>query len=475
MSYGRIAADNCRLQKMSCRFAKGDLRMTIIRKSLGKATPVQLLVMGFVLVILTGAILLALPISSSKGDWGPFIDALFTATSAISTTGLTVVDTGSYYSLFGQIVVLVLIQIGGLGYMVLIAFAAYAMGRKLSAPAAKVFQESLSGVSFDTAKRFALLTILFTFLFEFAGAVILSLYWMRQFSIWRSIYLGAFHSISGFCTAGFGLFSDNMCSCRPSVVVNLTVCLICIAGGIGFFVLIEAIDLLRKIARHRYPRRLSTHTRLALTASVVLMAGGAAIIFFAERPGSGQGLGERLLVSVFQSVSASTTTGYNTADIGAMSSTSLLTMIFLMFVGASPGGTGGGIKTTTFAALLLLLLSQWRGRQEVVMCGRQIPDSVLRRASAVALSAVLLVVCVTLVLTVSEKASFLQDLFEVVSGFGNVGLSTGITPSLTAAGKLMIILTMLAGRVGPLAMGFALVGRPEPSRVSYPRGEVYVG
>lgn len=359
--------------------------------------------------------------------------------------------------------------------MVLIAFAAYAIGKRLSPPGVKVLRESISGISFETAKRFAQLTVVFTFLFEFAGALILCLYWMRQFPVGRSIYLGIFYSISGFCTAGFGLLSDNLCSCKRSLVVNSTVSLICIAGGIGFFVLIETYDFLGKVARHRHPRRLSMHTRLAVITSMILMVGGAGAIFFAERGPARGAFGDRLLASVFQSVSASTTTGYNTVDIGAMSSTSLFVMILLMFVGASPGGTGGGIKTTTFAVMLLSLLAQWRGQKEVVTSWRRISDDALRKASAVALSAVLLVVSVTLVLTVSEKASFLQVLFEVVSGFGNVGLSTGITPSLTSVGKVMITLIMLAGRVGPLAIGFALVGRPDSSRVSYPRGEVYVG
>ena len=223
-----------------------------IRKLLRKADPVRLLLTGFIFAILAGSILLTLPISSSRGVSQPFIDALFTATSAISTTGLVVVDTGSFYSVFGQIVILVLVQIGGLGYMVLIAFAVYAMGKRLSAPAVKMLEESITGVSFETAQRFAQLTIVFTFLFEFAGALILCLYWMRQFPVGHSIYLGIFHSISGFCTAGFGLFGDNLCSCKGSLVVNVTIWLICIGGGIGFFVLIDTYDFLGKLARHRY-------------------------------------------------------------------------------------------------------------------------------------------------------------------------------------------------------------------------------
>ena len=449
--------------------------MTSLRKSLRQATPSQSLLLGFILIILAGSILLTLPISSAKGGSQPFIDALFTATSAISTTGLTVVDTGSFYSFFGQIVILLLIQIGGLGYMVFIVFAAFAVARRVPLRMGVILEESMSGASPANAKRFAGLTVLFTFLFEFAGAAILSLHWMREFPVSHSIYLGIFHSISAFCTAGFGLFTDNLCSCAGSVVVNLTICLVCIAGGIGFFVLIDAYDLLRKMVTHTHPRRFSIHSRLALAISLMLMVIGAGVIFFAEKGLSSRPLGDRLLASVFQSVSASTTTGFNTIDIGGMSSTSLFIMILLMFVGASPGGTGGGIKTTTFGLTLLFLLALWRGREEVVVSWRRIPAETLRKAFAVVGSAILLVVFATFILTLSEKASFLQVLFEVVSAFGTVGLSTGITPGLTVVGKVTITLTMLAGRLGPLAIGFALAGRAKHPPISYPDEEVFVG
>lgn len=315
--------------------------MTSLQKLSRQFTPVQSLLIGFILIILVGSILLTLPIASSEGVSQSFINALFTATSAVSTTGLIVVDTGSFYSLFGQIVILLLFQIGGLGYMTFIVLMAYVLGKKLSLRGRMTIQESLAGISLGSIKKFVKAVILFTFFFEFVGAVILSLYFMREFSVSRSIYLGIFHSVSAFCTAGFGLFSDSFISYQGSIVINLIISIVCIAGGIGFFVLSDIHTLFSKTINRVRPRRLSVHSKLALVLSIALMVIGTAVIFISETALSSSSSGHRLLNSVFQSISASTTTGFNTVDIGAMSATSLFAIIFLMFIGASPGGTGG--------------------------------------------------------------------------------------------------------------------------------------
>jgi trk system potassium uptake protein TrkH len=263
-----------------------------------------------------------LPIASSQGVSQPFVDALFTATSAISTTGLAVVDTGSFYSLFGQIVIIILVQIGGLGYMVFIVFIAFLFGKKLSLRAGMLLEDSLAGVSLGNIKKIINAVIWFTFLFEFGGAAIMSLFWMREFSASRSIYLGIFHSVSAFCTAGFGLFSDSFCAYQKNILVYLTLDIVCIAGGIGFFVLYDLHTLVKKAIHQTRPRRLSLHSKLALTVSILVMAMGTAVIFVSER--GNLPMGDRLLASTFQSISASTTTGFNSIDIGAMSNTSLL-------------------------------------------------------------------------------------------------------------------------------------------------------
>lgn len=449
--------------------------MTNLQKLTRQFTPAQSLLIGFILIILIGSILLTLPVASSKGVSQPFIDALFTASSAISTTGLTVVDIGSFYSLFGQIVILLIIQIGGLGYMVFIVLISYILSRRLALSSRMTFQESLAGAPLSDVKKFAKAVVLFTFVFEFLGAAILSLYWMREFSLSRSIYLGIFHSISGFCTAGFGLFPDNLISIQRSVLTNLTVDILCFAGAIGFFVLYDIHNLFIKIINHVRPQRLSIHSKLALGVSITLMAIGTGIIFISERWPQSFPLGHRLVSSAFQSISASTTTGFNTIDIGVMSSTSLFMLIVLMFIGASPGGTGGGIKTTTFGVMLLSLIALLRGRKNVNIFKRQISLDVINKAFAIGLMAILLVILDTVILTAIEKASFLQIFFEIASAWGNVGLSTGITSALSTVGKIIISTTMLIGRLGPLAIGFSLIGRPKRVAFRYAEGEVFVG
>lgn len=449
--------------------------MANMQKLLRKFTSFQSLLMGFILIILIGSILLTLPIASSKGISQPFINALFTATSAVTTTGLIVVDTGSFYSIFGQIVILILFQVGGLGYMTFIVLMSYILGRKPSWRTGATLQELFVGVSFGNMKKFVKLLFLFTFLFEFISAVLLSLYWIREFPLSRAIYLGIFHSVSVFCTAGFGLFSDSFSSYQGSIVINMIINITCMAGGIGFFILYDIQYLFSKIINRIRPRRLSLHSKLALTLSITLMVIGTGVIFISESRLSSLPSGHRLLSSAFQSISASTTTGFNTINIGAMSSTSLFIIILLMFIGASPGGTGGGIKSTTFGVILLFTIALLRGREDVNIFGRRISPEVRNKAFVIGSMAILLVIFGTVILTFTEKASFLKVLFEVVSAFGTVGLSTGITPSLSIVGKIIISITMLIGRLGPLAIGFSLFGRPKRVAFRYPEGEVFVG
>lgn len=442
---------------------------------LKKLTPIQLLVIGYALVVLVGALILTLHISSSEGISQSYIDAVFTTSSAISTTGLTVVDISSFYSLFGQIVVLLIFQIGGLGYMTFFVFFAYALGYKMSLAGRIIAKESLSGPTLGNLFNFFKSVVVFTLFFEGVGAIILSIFWVREYSALRAIYLGIFHSVSAFCTAGFSLFSNSFISYQKSPVINLFIPIICLAGGIGFFVLYDLYNWFRKTIKREKQRRLSVHSKLVLIVTLIVIPIGIAVVFFSEKWPASMSLVERLIYSTFQCISASTTTGFNTINIGTMNYTCLFMLILLMFIGASPGSTGGGIKTTTFGTIAKFIWAQLRGKKNINLFHRRIPTETINRAFSIFFLFILVVIIDTLILTLTEKTPFLQILFEVGSALGNVGLSTGITPTLSPIGKIVLSITMFIGRVGPLTIGFSLIGKPKPETFKYPEGEVFVG
>ena len=435
-----------------------------------KFTSVHFLLSGFVLLILLGTTLLSLPISLAKGSSQTCINALFTATSAITTTGLIVVDTGSFYSFFGQLVILTLLQIGGLGYMVFIVSVVLGLGKRLSLKHRMLFHTSIGHLSEDIIK-FVKSVILFTLFFEGIGAVILTLNFMQDFPLGRAIYLGIFHAVSGFCTAGFSPFSNSFVSYQSNIAINLTLFTICIAGGIGFFVLYDLRTLFAKIVNRFRPWRLSIHSRFVMILSALIMLSGAVAVFSSTR-----GLFKHpVLASLFQAISASTGTGFSTVNIGGLPSFTLLAVIILMFIGASPGSTGGGIKTTTFGIMLFSFFALLRGKEGVNLFNRHISQKTINKAFGIGFIALLVVISGTLILLVSEKVGFLKVFFEVVSAFGTVGLSTGITSSLSTIGKLTLSIIMLIGRVGPLAIGFSLISKVKPLTYKYAEGEVLVG
>lgn len=448
------------------------IKVQTITRLLARMTPIQFLVLGYVVLIFLGSLLLRLPAASNEGSPQQYIDAVFTTTSAVSTTGLTVVDTGSYYSFFGQVVILILFQIGGLGYMTFAVLMVYTLGGKPSLTSAVTLKESLSGVTLGNMKKYLKSIFVFTALFEGCGALILTVYWLREFSLSRSVYLGVFHSVSAFCTCGFSVFPDSFTTYQTSGVITVVISTLSMAGGIGFIVLYDVQQAITRKISHQQPRQLMLHTKLCILFSTLLIMTGSVVIFAFEGQYS---FSENLLTSVFQSISASSTTGFHTVDIRAFSSTTLLTIIVLMFIGASPGGSGGGIKVTAFGSMVLSIREFLRGKREVDSFNRKIPTAVVQGSFIVGLMVLLWVVLVTIVLTATEEAAFLSILFEVVSAVGTVGLSTGITGGLTVVGKLLIIVTMLTGRVGPLALALSVVGEPKPVRVKYAEGEVYIG
>lgn len=437
-------------------------------------SPIQTILLGFTLLSVIGALILMTPLASPTQTWQPFLDALFMATSAISTTGLGVVSVSDHYNQFGQIVMLILVQIGGLGYMTLIAFTLYLFGRRLSMHGGSLMQETIAAPSRGEIKQFVKQVIWFTTVFELLGTMALTLFWLQEFPIAQALYYGIFHAISAFCTAGFALFDSGFEAYRDHVIFNLIINSLSISGAMGFFVLGESQIVLRKMWQ-REPHRLSIHSRLALLVLLLMIVGETAVILIAETPPETTQPKPGVMVAAFQAITAASTTGFNTIDIGSMSDTSLATTGALMFVGSPAGGTGGGIKSTTFGVLILWLWAFLRGREDVNVFDRRLPTSTLVQSVGIALTAAIWLFMSTVILTWTEKLAFLPVMFEAASALGTVGLSTGITSELSSAGKIIITLTMFIGRVGPLAVATSIFGSSVKTLYRYPSEEIFVG
>ncbi|MBU1036055.1 TrkH family potassium uptake protein, partial [bacterium] len=418
-----------------------------------KLSPPQVLLFGFLTVIIIGAILLNIPAASSTGNSVGFINALFTATSATCVTGLIVLDTGKDFSTFGQLVILILLQCGGLGIMTMSTMFAFLAGKRISLRQRLIMQESLNQFSIGGLVRLAKYILIFTAVIEIVGAVILFFCWQRIYSPLQALYLAVFHSISAFCNAGFSLFSDSIMRYKGDLIINLTFMILIILGGIGFLVLLE-------LFQYGKNGTLSLHAKLALKISFILILIGFTIIFFIEsnNPSTLRDLNfpEKIYGSIFQSVTARTA-GFNTIHIGSMQNATLFLIIILMFIGASPSSTGGGIKTTTFGLLILYVWSSLKGKEEIQILKRRISQDIIPKVLTVITLSLGLVITMTILLSYVERENFIKVLFEVVSAFGTVGLSTGITSSLSIAGKIIIIITMFTGRIGPLGLALSLI------------------
>lgn len=437
-----------------------------------KLTPPQILSLGFGIMILIGTILLTLPISTTNGLGCPWLNALFTSTSATCVTGLIVVDTGTYFSRFGQMVIAVLIQVGGLGFMSMSVLIALALGKRIMLKERLIIQEALNQINVDGIIRLTKYMLGVTFLIEGAAAIILAIRWSTDLGWGRALYFGIFHAISAFCNAGFDLFSVSFVNYRGDITVNMVISLLFIIGGIGITVI---LDLGNFISRRKL--RLSLHTKVVLSISAILILVGMVMIYLMESNNTLAGIswGEKILAAYFQAVT-SRTAGFNTLPIGEMRDGTLFFLLILMFIGASPGSTGGGIKTTTFGAVFLLIISIIKGKNEVEVFERSIPNETVYKALTILLISLGIVVLNTMVLLFTETANAIQVLFEVISAFGTVGLSTGITPTLSPIGKMIIILTMFLGRVGPLTLAFALTQRMRKgSQIRHPEEKINVG
>jgi len=441
--------------------------------------PGQIFILSFAGVILAGAFLLWFPFSSS-GKQLDFIDALFTSTSAVCVTGLAVLDIGKELSFAGQIITILLIQIGGLGIITFSAFLFGIMGRGISFKGREIVQTTF----LHTPRRdfFIILkaVLVFTLIVESLGILFLFIRFSRDFPSGKAFYHAVYHAISAFNNCGYSLFSDNLMGYQGDWIINLTVMILIIIGGIGFVVQHEVVSRFRS-----KQNRLSVHSKIVIYATVFLILSGAILFYFFERNHIIQDmpLQSQILVSFFQSITPRTA-GFNTVDIGSLQNDTILIMIILMFIGASPGSTGGGIKTTSATLLLLLIWNRWKGYEEVNVFNRTIPKEQITKTISIIFAAALSICLITSILLLAgggnlpphqSRHFFVEYLFETVSAFGTVGLSMGITPNMNDLQKLAIIIMMFAGRVGPLTLAFSLALRSARKGITYAEETVMVG
>lgn len=444
-------------------------------------SPSTILVAGFAATIAMGTALLMLPVMSVEGRLG-LVDALFTATSAVCVTGLVVVDTGTHFTKTGQWIILLLIQVGGLGIFTFSTFFMLVLRGKTTLKGRLLIQETMTHFPYRNLLSLLRNILLFTFGAEMLGALCLWLALRERFTATTAAYFSIFHSVSAFCNAGFSLWANNLEDYCGNVPVTLTIMVLIVVGGLGFTVVTEVGgNLVRKRSEFS---RLSLNSRVVLTTTLVLIVAGALLFWFLERPNALASMShsEQALASVFQSVTARTA-GFNTVRTSDLTSATLFVLIGLMFIGASPGSVGGGVKTTTFAIYVAMIVSYLRGKENVEMFGRTIPTQISSKAMATIATSFALVIVSALLIQILEghrldsptHVHFLDWLFEVVSAYGTVGLSTGVTPALGKASKLVIIGTMFAGRVGPLGLALSLFGREAVQRFKYPEENVMIG
>ena len=432
----------------------------------------QIVMLSFLLVILVGTGFLLLP-KAIAGEKISFIDSLFTATSATCVTGLIVVDTGSFFSQFGQIVILILIQIGGLGLMTTVAFFSLILGRGMSVRENILMTDVLSSKTLSRTSHLIISILTLTFVFEAIGVLAFYFSWSGVDGLEHgsNLYYSIFHSISAFCNAGFALFRNSFEGYKSSLGHNITLTSLIIIGGLGFTVI---MNLSRFVVFKR--ERLSLQTRLVLIVTATLLVLGSVLVLITEWNYSLKDLpfATKFLTAYFQSVTTRTA-GFNTIKIGHLTSACYFLMMILMFIGASPGSTGGGIKTSTFGIFLGSIWAMLKGRGSVEMFRRNIPSDVVNKALSVIILAFMLLAIFGFILLLTQEGDPVHILFELVSAFGTVGLSAGITSQLTTLGKIVIILTMFIGRIGPLTLALAIGQRRESIAYEYPDGTVMIG
>ena len=438
----------------------------------------QYIALGFLLLILLGGILLTFPFMSRNGQWTPFGDALFTATSATCVTGLVVHDTYTYWSTGGQILILIMIQIGGIGFMTVIALFALLSKRQISLHERKLLMQSAGAIKVGGIVQLVKQILLITVCIEGTGALLLALRFCRdpQIGIGKGIYFAIFHSISAFCNAGFDMMGSaslqyaSLTAYQMDPVVNFTIMALIILGGLGFIIWND-------LSKNKWHfQKYALHTKLSLTATAILVLGGAILFFLFEysHTQSGMNIWQRIMVSLFDSITPRTA-GFNTSDMTQFNDSSTLLTIILMFIGANPGSTAGGIKTTTFIVLILSIKATCNHSPGISIFKRKLEESIARQAAAIATIYLIAIFAVSMIICAIEPYSMKEVLFETTSAAGTVGLTLGMTPSLGSISRLLLILLMYGGRIGGLTLALVLAEKREYVPLERPTEKILIG
>lgn len=433
-----------------------------------RINPPQVLAVIFIFLVTIGGILLKLPISGEKAvSWS---DAFFMAASAATVTGLTSVDPGSTFTMFGEIVILVLIQVGGLGIMIFAVLIMFMLGSRIGIRQRLIMQEALNQPSIGGIILLVKKIILFTLLLESLSIIFLTGRFLLTYDFKQALYLAIFHTVAAFNNAGFALWPDNLMRFVDDPIVNIIISLLIIVGGLGFTVIADLVN-------HSHFRNLSLHSKVMIITTAVINVVGFLFILLLEfnNPATLGGLDStgKFWGAYFQAISTRTA-GFNTIDITMIETPTSLIMIFLMFIGAGSTSTGGGIKLTTFVVIMAAVVTYLKGKEETNLFRRQIRGEVINRSLAIATISFVFVFLMSFILSITERTDFIKILFEVVSAFATVGLSMGLTMELTVIGKVIIILVMVLGKLGPLTIIYSLIVRKK-ANYSYPKGDIYTG
>ena len=439
-----------------------------------KLNPMQILSLGFLLIILIGGILLSLPISSSTGEYTSFIDAVFTSTSAVCVTGLVTVDTGTHWNLFGQTVIMLLIEIGGLGFMSFTTLIAILLGKKITLRERLILQNAMNTFNIQGVVKMVKYILLFTISIQAIGALIFCTQLIPEYGLGKGLFYSIFHSISAFCNAGFDVFGGgvSLTTHNTNALVILTAAALIIIGGLGFGVWTELYNVKRI-------RRFSVHTKIVLLVTGFLVIGGTILMLLFEYNNpetiAAMNGGEKVLNSFFAAVTPRTA-GFNSISTSGMTSAGKFLTMILMMIGGSPGSTAGGIKTTTVGVLILTVICVIKRREDTEVFSKKISKDLVYKAFTLFFIGSGLVIVVSLILSCTETgASFTAILYETVSAFGTAGLTIGLTPNLSVIGKVLIMLMMYIGRVGPLTVVLSLTKEKIKSGIKYPEGKILIG